>query len=502
MSLNRLARRFQQAWRALISGRVEGVSSYVIAIVSVLVMAGFRQLLADELNDNLVFTFFVPAILVSAISGGWAPGTLAVVLSLPLSLYFSGWLTTQTDLLIEMLVFLGIGSSLCLIGESLNQAWRAIDLTNAKLDEREAYIETMLATVLEATVVIDGAGRITLVNSATLRQFGYAESELIGRNVSMLMPSPYQGEHDNYLQRYLATGHSTVIGVERVVIGQRKDGTTFPMKLAVGEAQRNGKVFFIGFISDLTEREQSAARLQEMQFQLARLSRTSELGELATALAHELNQPLTAISSYAQGCLNLLDETGDPGLERLRTALTRTADHALTAGRIISHLRELVMSGETTKTVVGMREVAEQAIALSLIGTSDRAVRMNFQFELGDSQVLADKVQLQQVVTNFITNAVHAMRHSRKKVLTVRTRIEGDNVVLEVSDTGPGVPKEIAGHLFQPFSSTRPGGMGVGLAISKRIIVAHDGEISTYRNGDGGATFRFALPLFKELVES
>ena len=171
---------------------------------------------------------------------------------------------------------------------------------------REGHLRSILETIPDAMIVIDGSGIMQFFSSAAERQFGYAEQEAIGKNVSMLMPNPDRERHDGYLARYASTGERHIIGIGRIVTGQRKDGTTFPMHLSIGEMQSGGEPYFTGFVRDLTEHQQTQARLQELQSELVHVSRLSAMGEMASALAHELNQPLAAISNYMKGSRRLL----------------------------------------------------------------------------------------------------------------------------------------------------------------------------------------------------
>jgi two-component system sensor kinase FixL len=267
------------------------------------------------------------------------------------------------------------------------------------------------------------------------------------------------------------------------------------MKLAVGEVKTGDRVFFTGFIRDLTERAESEARLEEVQGELARLARLNELGEMASTLAHELNQPLSAIANYVQGCNRLLRDVDDAVALRMKDALEETARQTLRAGQIIRHLREFVTHGGTDKAPEDIRNLVEEAGALALMGSRELGVRTIFDFAPGPKTVLVDRIQIQQVLTNLIRNASEAMRDSSRKELVIRTLPDGaDAIVLEVADTGTGVSEEVAAQLFKPFVTTKPGGMGVGLSISKRIVEAHGGTLSMHRNEDGGATFRFTLP--------
>jgi two-component system sensor kinase FixL len=478
--------------RAVFSSRFEGGSGYLLAVAAVAAMFVIRLALQGVLDGTATFIMFVPGILLAAMAGGIGPGLLALVLSLLGALYFSG---ADAASWLQSLVFALVGLAIALMGELLHHARRALDRTEETLKAQREHLRSILNTVPDATVVIDEQGGITSFSAAAVRQFGYMEAEVLGSNVSILMPEPYHHEHDGYIRRYLTTGEKRIIGIDRVVVGRRKDGSTFPMKLAVGEMRSSSGRFFTGFIRDLTEREESEARLQKIQSELARLARVNELGEMASTLAHELNQPLAAIANYTQGCVRFLDDLDDAAAERLREPLEETAKQSLRAGGIIRHLREFVTRGETEMRLETMRTLIEEAGALALVGSREQGVRTVFEFAPKGADILVDRVQIQQVLINLMRNAMEAMRESERRELVVRTITEGGDVVVEVADTGPGISDEVAARLFQPFVTSKVGGMGIGLSISKRIIEAHGGQISVSRNQSGGATFRFSLPL-------
>ncbi|SMH50652.1 PAS domain S-box protein [Mesorhizobium australicum] len=471
------------------------LARYVIAIVAVLVTFVLQVFVQEVWNGPLLLIVFAPAIVLASILGGLGPGLFSVAASL-VSAYVLISLSSQftEGPWLGLGIFAVAGGIIAWLGEVLRAAYAEMAETERQLRLREAHLSSVLDTVPDATVVIDRKGTIMSFNAAAVRQFGYSESEVVGRNVRMLMPEPYQREHDGYINRYLDTGERRIIGIDRVVVGSRKDGSTFPMKLAVGEMRSGDSLFFTGFIRDLTEREESEARLREVQSELARLARLNELGEMASTLAHELNQPLSTIANYSQGCVRMLRDAPEAIASRLREALEEVAAQSLRAGQIIRHLREFVMRGETEQTREDIRKLVEEAGALALVGSREQGVRVVFQFDTGADFVLADRVQIQQVLTNLMRNATEAMRGSERKELTVRTYPDDRFAVVEVTDTGPGISEEIAERLFKPFVTTKSGGMGIGLSISRRIIEAHGGEISVTRNETGGATFRFTLP--------
>lgn len=483
------------------SSRFEGGPGYLLAVAAVALVFVVRLALTSALGNVPVFAIFTPAILVAAIAGGIGPGLLALVLSLLGAYFFAG---TSDSFWVQVPILVLVGLAIAWMGEMLHYARRTLTRAEEGLRAREAHMRSVLDMVPDATIVIDEAGRITSFSTAAVRQFGYPEAEVVGRNVNMLMPEPYHREHDAYIKRYLATGEKRIIGIDRVVVGRRMDGSTFPMKLAVGEMKDATGRYFIGFVRDLTEREESEARLREIQNELARLARLNELGEMASTLAHELNQPLAAIANYVQGCIRLLGDLDDAAASRIREALEETAKQSLRAGGIIRHLREFVTRGETEKSTEDMRKLIEEAGALALVGSREQGIRSVFEFAPDTGKVVVDKVQIQQVLINLMRNAMEAMRDGPERELIVRTfRDEAGDIVVEAEDTGPGISDEVADRLFQPFVSSKANGMGIGLSISKRIVEAHGGKISVRRNDKGGATFRFSLlPARKETADA
>jgi two-component system sensor kinase FixL len=329
--------------------------------------------------------------------------------------------------------------------------------------------------------------------------FGYRAADVIGKNVKMLMPQPYRDNHYGYLHRYRDTGERRIIGIGRVVVGQRADGSTFPMELAVGEMKSGDKRFFTGFIRDLTERQQTEQRLQELQSELVHISRLTAMGEMASTLAHELNQPLAAISNYLNGSQRIIDGDGTNKLPMLRDALSKASEQAGRAGHIIRRLRDFVARGESDRRVESITKLVEEASALALVGVKDRGIRVQFKFDPQVDLVLADRVQVQQVLLNLIRNAMDAMEDAPTRDLTISIMPDGLALVrVSVADTGSGIAPEIAEHLFQPFMTTKRQGMGVGLSISRTIIEAHGGRIWAEPNPRGGTTFNFTLAAVQE----
>jgi two-component system, LuxR family, sensor kinase FixL len=365
----------------------------------------------------------------------------------------------------------------------------------APLPEREALLQAILETSPDGLITIDTTGAIRSFNPAAERMFGYAAAEVIGRNVSCLMPSPYREEHDAYLERFLHTGEKRIIGIGREVLGQRKDGAIFPVELAVGDVQAAGRQFFAGFVKDVSARQESQQRLQELQAELVHVARLSAMGEMASALAHELNQPLTAIINYAQTARGLVERRPGEDASGLVSLLEKSVQQASRAGQIIRRLRQFIAKGETERTLEDVNAVVEEASALALIGTGGKGIAARRVLEKGLPPVLVDKIQIHQVITNLIRNGVDAMDRIERREIVISTRRAGEDAIeIDVADTGPGLAPAVADRLFQPFVTTKPGGLGIGLSICRSIVDAHGGRLWASANPGGGMIFHLRLP--------
>jgi two-component system sensor kinase FixL len=250
---------------------------------------------------------------------------------------------------------------------------------------------------------------------------------------------------------------------------------------------------FIGFIRDITERQGTERRLQEIQAELMHSSRLSTMGQMASALAHELNQPLTAVINYAQASRRLLG--AGAGEDRIRPVIDKAVEQASRAGQIIRRLRDFLEKGETERRLEDVNKVVEEATALALVGVKDTGVKVQLEVGRDLPNVVIDKIQIQQVVMNLVRNAVEAMEASERRELAISTaRTKDDQVEVAVLDTGPGLAPEVAAQLFQPFVSTKQRGMGLGLSICRTIVEAHGGRLGATARDGGGTAFRFTLP--------
>ncbi|RWA77674.1 PAS domain-containing sensor histidine kinase [Mesorhizobium sp. M1C.F.Ca.ET.193.01.1.1] len=369
-----------------------------------------------------------------------------------------------------------------------------LSFANAALQLREDHLRSILATVPDAMIVIDESGHIQSFSAAAETLFGYKASEVIGQNVKLLMPSPYREEHDAYMQRYLRTGERRIIGLGRTVTGKRKDGSTFPMELAVGEMHPGTGRFFTGFCRDLTERHRTEARMQEQQQELLHMARFTALGEMASTLAHEINQPLTAITNYLKGSRRLLEKSKDENAAMLQEAVEKAAEQALRAGDVIRRLRDFVSRGESERQVERLPTLIEDASSLALVGAREADVRVSYELDPAAELVLTDRIQIEQVLLNLMRNAVEAMQGAPRRELRVVAAARHDGMVeVGVIDTGPGLAPEVSAQLFQPFVTTKKQGMGVGLSICRTIVESHGGHIWAESMPGGGTAFRFTL---------
>jgi two-component system sensor kinase FixL len=379
------------------------------------------------------------------------------------------------------------------------------DLTVTKwaenaLIEREARLRSIIDTVPDAMITIDENGIMESFSPAAVRLFGYSEREVLGKNVKMLMPSPYREQHDGYLAAYRETGLKRIIGIGRIVVGQRRDGSTFPMELAVGEVALAGRRIFTGFVRDLTERQGTERRLQELQLELLHVTRVNAMGQMSSAIAHELNQPLTASANYISAARRFLQRPG--ATAQAQDAMEQAAKQILRAGTTIRNLRDFIEKREGRRESENLNKIIEQGIALAFVGMAHLNVKVGLQLEASLPPVSVDKIQIQQVLMNLIRNGIEAMHDAEKRELTIQTgRADDDFVFVTVRDSGPGLPEEIRRKLFQPFVTTKEGGMGVGLMICQSIIQLHGGSIEVSPEGEPGTAFTFRLPVDEKLAK-
>jgi PAS domain S-box-containing protein len=354
----------------------------------------------------------------------------------------------------------------------------------------------------DVVVSMDERGVVLLANPATRRVFGYDPVEIVGKPMTMLMPEMMRKLHENGFKRYLATGkrHLNWQGVE--VTAQRKDGQEFPVEVSFGELTNDGHKVFIGYIRDISERKRaedqlraSERNLQMTQAELARVSRLTTMGELAASIAHEVNQPLTAVINNGSACLRLLANRNlEP--EVLRRALEEIVADGTRASAVLARIRAFIKKEPAEKNPLDINEVIEEVLVLARHELDDNQVLVDHQLTTNLPSVLADRVQLQQVLLNLIMNGIEASIAvtDRPRLLWVQSRIgESGDVLVAVSDSGTGFDLEVD-RVFTPFFTTKAKGMGMGLSISRSLIESHGGRLWATSNSPHGAVFSFTLP--------
>jgi two-component system sensor kinase FixL len=368
--------------------------------------------------------------------------------------------------------------------------------------DASAKLNALLNAAVDAIIIIDHKGTIELFNAAAQRMFAYDSAEVVGQNVKILMPEPYQSEHDQYLDHYMQTNEKRIIGVGREVKARKSSGEIFPIELSVGEVEDSSHKQFVGIIRDISALVQANSDAINNRERLAHVTRLSTMGEMAAGIAHEINQPLTAVASYAHASQNILkacdklDFDNELRKEKILAALQKISDQAIRAGEVISRLRGFVKKGTVQRERIDLNSLIEDTVELAKVDTRLLDHGIDLQLNAVPSpQLYVDPVQVQQVLFNLIRNAIDAMEEHIGEPVCIETRwSDREHIEVSVLDTGLGVAETDKDNLFNPFFSTKEAGMGMGLPISQSIIVAHGGELKHSHGVSNGSVFSFTLP--------
>lgn len=361
-------------------------------------------------------------------------------------------------------------------------------------------LQALLDAAVDAIIVIDDRGAISTFNAAAERLFGYAAAEVLGKPVDLLMPEPYHSEHKGYIDRYLATGEPRIIGVGREVVGRRANGETFPIALSVGEAHTPNGRRFVGIIRDLSAQRAAELRARSIEGRLAHVGRFDLMGEMAAGIAHEINQPLSAIATYAQAARRIL-EREQPATTTLIDVCRKIDEQALRAGRVIENLRKFIKKQDVRTESLDVNAVVKDIMNLVDADAHAEGIRVTTKYGNDLPLVRGNEIQLQQVLLNLTRNAVDAMRGSLNKHLGILVETQkgpDGGVRITVADHGPGVSSHLGDAIFHPFVTTKREGLGVGLAISRTIVQSCGGTLTYGDNPAGGAVFAVELPVPKD----
>jgi len=350
--------------------------------------------------------------------------------------------------------------------------------------------------MVEAVVVTDVDGHIERFNKTAETMFGYTQTEALGQNIAMLMPPSDANNHANYVSRYMKTGKAQIIGIGRELEAQRKDGSRFPIHLSIGEFNYKGIIRFVGMMKDLTDDKKSEERRLRLHTNMITASRLTTMGEMAAAIAHEINQPLAAIANYASACERLLAMDSDNTAD-IQSALEQIKGQSHRAGDIIRRLRSFVKPDSVKLEPTDIKAVIDEIRPLAEVDANANNISLSFDVSAKLPEIIADQLQIQQVLLNLIRNGIDAMADTAPALR--KLEIQGyiatpDTLQIDVTDNGHGITEEVGNNLFNPLYTTKSSGMGMGLAISHTITKSHGGTLKYSNNAGGGVTFSVTLP--------
>ena len=456
---------------------------YAVAVVAIAAAVLVRRQVDPWLGSQVPYLLFFPAVLISAWYGGFGPGALATALGSVTAMYLylpPDGLAVEATSILSLSLFAATGLAIAGLNHRLRAAQRAYrveaDLATARAERLHAIIDT----TVDGIIVIGERGTVEAFNRGAERLFGYPAAEVIGRNVNMLMPSPDHEAHDGYLSRYLATGRAKIIGTGREVTGRRRDGTTFPLHLSVGELTIGGERKFTGILHDLTARVRMEETIRE-QMALAKL------GEMAAVIAHEVKNPLAGI----RGVIQVL---------AAREAKSGTAPPIL--NEIVSRIdaldammKDLLLFARPPTPKRAPTDLVPLVAATADLLRADPSLR-NVDVDVVGSAppVPADAEMLRLVFQNLLINGAHAME-GRGRIAVAVNAIDAATCQIAFSDDGPGIPADVREKIFTPFFTTKRRGTGLGLPTARRMVEAHNGEIVIDCPPAGGTTVVVRLPL-------
>ncbi len=365
------------------------------------------------------------------------------------------------------------------------------------MNDRNSTFDALMEAAVDAIIIISREGRIEQFNRAAELLFGYSEEEAVGRNVRMLMPEPHRSRHDGYLEQYRSTGKAAIIGRGREETAIKKNGETFPILLTVGEIRQEGGRRFVGFVRDLTESRAAEERVRRLEDRLLHADRLVTLGELTAGIAHEINQPLTAIAAYADAGRSMVDRKAETPREEMHSICERIGEQSRRAAEVVQRLRKMVRSGRVSKSRHKVNNIIENVLLLFEYETKKLDIVLSFSPLEQDLSVYVDEIQIQQVLVNLVKNSMDAISDSGQKDgrVDITVRHHSAELAISVQDNGPGISSSDRDKLFEAFFTTKEQGVGLGLSICRSIATAHGGNLRYSEPEGGGSRFTLRLPL-------
>ena len=363
--------------------------------------------------------------------------------------------------------------------------------------DQSSTFDALMEAAVDAIIIISREGIIERFNRAAEELFGYSEDEVVGKNVKMLMPEPHRSRHDGYLSNYRETGKAAVVGRGREETAIKRSGETFPMMLSVGEIRQEGRRSFVGFVRDMTEFRATEERVRRLEDRLVHADRLVTLGELTAGIAHEINQPLTAIAAYADAGRSMIDRQSDTRRDDMHSICERIGEQSRRAAEVVQRLRKMVRSGRVSKSRHKVNEIIINVLLLFEYEIKKSRIDLDFRPLEPDLEIYVDEIQVQQVLVNLVKNALDVLIESGTEngKVSISVRQRQSELEISVEDNGPGIASEDRAKLFEAFFTTKEQGVGLGLSICRSIATAHGGNLRFSEAEKGGSRFTLRLPL-------
>ena len=393
-------------------------------------------------------------------------------------------------------------SKLKKLNEDLQQKIIELKQANFAIQEQTSKLNSIFNATVDGIITIDATGTIISTNQSITAILGFQETELIGANISKIMPSPHNLLFDSYLKNLFQTGKTKFINQVREVYAKRKNGSLVPVEVTVSEYHIDNKPYFTGIIRDISDRKRKEQLDKQHLDELAHVTRLGLMGELASGIAHEINQPLSAIAAYSQVIIRLI-QADQPDLQTIRETLKKIAGQALRAGNIIRRMREFITPQTKHLSTVDINQLVLDSAELCSDSRKQKNIKVKFDLEKSLPSLAVDHIQIEQVIINLIKNSIDALStlpNHKPRLLTIETYHDKklSDIEVRIKDNGPGIDDAEKNKLFNPFYTTKTNGMGMGLSICRSIIEAHNGILRFNTKKGKGSTFYFSLPIKKE----